>query len=160
MRFMYSANCSTAASGKSWLLPKYDTADTDPATFAEVMASDGSSSGPIWFGGAINEAKGFDPQLNGDANVYVDVDLSKLSNEWFYVRTAAGLSTGSLSGAPTGGIGTLVLNAATEPAALPLKILFGSQAAKAADGTTRIPGGELYVSYIVEFAEPVAAANI
>lgn len=153
---MYSASCSTISTGKVFIQLQYDSLDTTPTDFAQVMAGDDASSGPVWYGAAINSDKAFDPKLNSDANVFVDLIPSKLTNNWYYVRADASVTTGAaLTGSIPAGL-TLSPGSVIDSSALPCKVLFGTQ--DAFSGASRISPGDLYVSYVCELAEPVASA--
>jgi hypothetical protein len=160
VRAMYSSSVSTATPGKAWINATYDAQDTAPTTFAQVMSSETSAAGPVWFGGAVNATKSFDPQMNGDANIFVDIDCKRFANNWYYTRNARVGGTelssgGALTGAPTGGIGTLAFTQGTyvDEASIPCQIRYGTNGV-----TNGLVPGELYFSYIIEFCEPISAA--
>jgi hypothetical protein len=161
LRYFYSSSVSTATPGKAFINMSYDANDVAPATLAEAMASKSSCTGPAWFGGAITEGKAFDPHINGDANIYVDVDPSRFSQEWYYVRnTVTGgvqpSTGGALTGTPTGGIGTLAFTQGSynDESSIPLRVYYGTNGVT--NGTV---AGELYMAYIIEFSDPVAPAD-
>ncbi len=159
LRYFYSASVSTATPGKAYITLSYDAQDGPPTTLAQAMSNRDSSTGPAWFGGAITESKAFDPMLNGDANIYVDADVSKMGQPWYYTRnTLAGVqpsSGGALTGTPTGGIGTLAFTQGTytDETAIPVHVYYGTNGV-----TNAVVPGELYVAYIVEFCDPVTPA--
>lgn len=160
LKFFFSTSVPTSASGKAFLQLQYDTIDNQATTFAQVMAGDSAAAGPTWFGGAINEAKAFDNNMNADSNIYVVADNSKMPNDWYYVRATAALSAHvAMTGTATGGNGTLAVSAGSylDEAALPCRINYGSQASLNS-AAARVSPGDLYVAYIVELAEPVAPA--
>jgi hypothetical protein len=147
LRFFYSSSVSTATPGKAFITLSYDAQDGPPTTLAEAMASKTSCTGPAWFGGAITEYKAFDPMMNADANIYVDVDVAKFNSPWYYVRNSlAGLQPVV---AGTGGLGTY-----TDESAIPLRVYYGTNGV-----TNGIVAGELYVAYVIEFSEPIAPAD-
>jgi hypothetical protein len=158
LRYFFSGSCSTTTAGKVYVEVSYDYLDTTPSSLAQVMASDTASSGPAWFGGAISKEKAFDPRLNGDANIFVDVDCAKFTHPYYYVRSTSVSSSngGSLTGAPTGGIGTLafVPGTSVESSAEPAVIYTGGSGV-----TNGTAPGELYAAYVIEFFEPVAPAT-
>ena len=151
LRFFYSSAVSTATAGSAFLDMEYDYLDTAPTTLALVASSDTSSIGPVWFGGAVNQEKAFDKTLNGDANIYIDVDVTKFPNTWYFVRTSnAGVapsSGGALGGVIPAGL-TFTQGAVTDPEAVPGRIYYGTS------GVTGANPGYLYASYICEFIEP------
>lgn len=159
LRYFYSSSVSTSTPGKTYITLTYDAQDGPPTTLAQAMSNRDSSTGPCWFGGAITETKAFDPMLNGDANVYVDVDIAKMGQPWYYTRNSlSGIqpsSGGALSGTPTGGLGTLAFTQGTytDESSIPVHVFYGTNGVT--NGT--VPG-ELYVSYIVEFCDPVTPA--
>jgi hypothetical protein len=160
-RAFFSSTVATNNTGSAYLQLQYDNQDTDPSTIGQIMAGDCAASGPTWFGGAVNSSKAFDSTLNMDSNIFVDMDAKRLPFDWYYIRNSgAGIAThASLTGAPVGGIGTLALTDGSyvDQTALPFRILYGSNISKDSS-STRISPGQLYVAYIVEFAEPVAPA--
>jgi hypothetical protein len=158
LRFFYSSSVSTATPGKVWMSYSYDAQDAPPSSLATAMASSNSTAGPVWFGGAINEAKAFDPSLNGDANVFIDVDVAKWANNWYYVRNTITGGTepsagGALSGVIPAGL-TFTQGSYVDEAAIPAKLFYGTNGLNAG-----VVPGELYVSYICEFCEAVAPAD-
>jgi hypothetical protein len=152
LRYFYSSAVSTATGGSAYLTLQYDHLDSAPSSLAQVATSDTSSIGPVWFGGAVNQEKAFDTTLNGDANVYIDVDVSRFNTEWFYVRaSSAGVSPssgGSLGGVIPAGL-TFSQGSYSDSEAIPGRIYYGTS------GVTGANPGYLYASYIVEFIEPV-----
>lgn len=152
LRYFYSSAVSTATAGSAFLTLQYDYLDSAPTTLAQVATSDTSSIGPVWFGGAVNQEKAFDMSLNGDANVYIDVDVTKFPSDWYFVRTAAtGInpsSGGTLGGVIPAGL-TFTQGSYSDVDAIPGRIYYGTS------GVTGANPGYLYASYIVEFIEPV-----
>jgi hypothetical protein len=151
LRYFYSAAVSTANAGTSYIQIQYDVQDSLPTTLAMVLEGDDTSAGPVWFGGAVNADKAFDKSMNPDANVYVDCDVAKLPNPWYYVRTSnIGVqpsSGGALGGTIPGGL-TFTPGAWVDQTAIPCKVLYGTNGVTGASGY-------LYASYIIEFIEPV-----
>jgi hypothetical protein len=154
LRFFFSGSCPTSTTGKVWINITYDALDTAPSTLAQVMQSEDSCSGPAWFGGVVSSEKAFDPRLAADSNIYVDADCSRFVNNWYNVRLNTTDVTLALTGAPTGGIGTLGLSGDTTSAnSIPCRVFYGNNGVT----STTVPG-ELYVAYEVELIEPVASA--
>jgi hypothetical protein len=154
LRFFFSGSCPTSTTGKVWINISYDPIDTTPSTLAQVMQSEDSCSGPAWFGGVVSNEKAFDRRLPADSNIFVDVDCKRFSLPWYVVRSSTTTVGVSLSGAPTGGIGTLILAGSTiDPSAVPCRLYFGNNGVTA----STVPG-ELYVAYEVELIEPLASA--
>lgn len=155
LRFFYSSAVSTATAGSSFINLAYDYLDTFPSTLNQVASSDTSSIGPVWFGGSVNQEKAFDTTLNGDANVYIDVDVGKFPNEWYFTRTsAAGVSPstgGALGGVIPAGL-TFTQGAYSDVEAIPGRVLYGTS------GVTGANPGYLYAAYVCEFIEPVDPA--
>lgn len=155
MRFFYSGSCPTSTTGKVWIQVCYDGADNAPTTLSEVLASEFSSAGPAWYGGTVSNNKAFDKNIGSDSNIYVDVDCSKFSEPYYYVRDSTNTIGVSLTGIPTGGIGTLALAGSTiDPSAVPCRVYYGNNGVT----STTVPG-ELYVAYVIELLEPIAVAQ-
>jgi len=133
LRFIYVPAVSTTTAGSVWMDCHYDNADSAPTTMAQVMQDDSSSSGPAWIGGSISAAKAFSKELLFDQMVYVDVDCTKFTQNWFYCRKTDG---------------------ATDADTIPAKFYYGNDSTIPA---AVIPGN-LYVAYICAFTEPVAPA--
>jgi len=157
LRFFFSSSCPTSTVGKVWMSASYDFLDSAPSTFAVAVTSQNCSTGPAWFGGTINEEKAFERGISAEGNIYIDYDCTKFAQPWYYVRAAASFSTGgSITGTPTGGLGTLAFVQGSNPEAsgLPGRLFYGNSSV-----TTNTIPGELYVSYIIDFTEPVATAS-
>lgn len=158
LRYFYSASISTATPGKAFISLSYDAQDAPPTTLAQAMATDSASAGPAWFGGAVSGDKAFD-RMSSDSNIFVDLDVSRLGQPWYYTRnTVAGTqpsSGGALTGAPTGGIGTLAFTQGSyvDESSIPAKCFYGTSGV-----TNGVVPGELYCAYVCEFIEPVTAA--
>jgi len=155
LRFFFSGSCPTSTAGKVWIRLSYDPLDAAPTTLAEVMQSENSCSGPAWFGGTVSNEKAFDRNLAADANIYVDADCSRFSLPWYVIRNTDAATRLALTGAPTGGIGTLALSGSTiDNTSVPCRLSYGNNSVT----TSTIPG-ELYVAYEVELIEPVASSS-
>lgn len=158
LRFIWTPICSTATTGSVYIYIAYDFLDTTPTTLAQVAASDTSCSGNAWFGAAINQASAFSRDMSTATNIFVDYDPSRVSSPWYYCRDASTAPTSgiSLTGAPTGGIGTLAVTQGTvvDPTAVPCRLIAGVDTTNPTSGTL----GYVYAAYTVEFADPVAAA--
>jgi len=156
LRYIYSGSCPTSTVGKVYLSLSYSLFDTAPNSLARVMASETSSTGPAWFGGTVNVDKAFG-RLSADADIYVDVDTSKLTQPFYYVaKSTTQSSGGSLTGTATGGNGTLayVQGTVQDPTRFPVQVYAGNNGV-----TSSTVPGELYVAYILEFFEPIATAD-
>jgi hypothetical protein len=155
LRFFFSGACPTSTNGKVFINISYDVLDNAPSTLAQVMQSEDSCSGPAWFGGVVSGEKAFDPRLPADSNIYVDADCKRFTNAWYLVRNSTSDIGVTLTGTPTGGLGSLTLTGDTVSASsVPCRVYYGNNGVT----SSTIPG-ELYVAYDVEFCEPVAAAT-
>lgn len=155
LRFFFSGSCPTSTTGKVWINIDYDSLDTAPSSLAQVLQSEDSCSGPAWFGGVVSSEKAFDKRLPSDSNIFVDADVSKMGMNWYMVRTTLTDLQVSLSGTPTGGLGTLTLAGNTvDSAALPCHVFYGNNAV-----TSSTVPGELYVAYEIQLIEPTYAAG-
>jgi len=161
LRALYTTTTSTSSTGTVAIQFKYDNFDSDPGSLQSIMAGDSASCGPVWYGGAVNSDKGFDSSLNMESNIFVDLDVRKMTAPWYYVRTGTNSypTHTSLTGAPTGGIGTLAISDGSykDNTAFPFNILLASNNAQNS-ASSNISPGTLYLAYIVEFAEPVDPA--
>jgi hypothetical protein len=151
LRYFYSSAVSTSTAGSAFLELQYDYLDAPPGSLVSVAASDTSSIGPVWFGGTVNQEKAFDTSVNGDANVFLDMDCSKFNNQWFFVRTTNGgiapTSGGALGGVIPAGL-TFTPGGVNDPEAIPGRIYYGT------NGVAGSNPGYLYAAYICEFVEP------
>lgn len=157
LRFIWTPICSTTTTGSAYLYIAYDYLDTTPTTLAQVAASDTSCSGNAWFGAAINQQSAFSRDMSTATNIFVDYDPTRVGSPWYYCRDASTQGANvALSGAPTGGIGTLTVNAGSviDPLALPCRLMCGVDTTNPTSGTL----GYVYAAYTVEFADPVAPA--
>lgn len=137
LRYMYIPSVPTSVPGSVYIYSNYDSADAVPASLADVMTADGSSSGPVWMGGGINTEKAFRSNMNIADAVFVDIDLKQLTQPFYYVRKQAGISEDSR----------------------PLVMIWGSDSATFAGPTTfNLSPGNLYVAYIIEFYDPVLSS--
>lgn len=156
LRYIYVPTCSTATAGSTFFMFNYDYLDAGPSSLAQVAQSEDSSIGNAWFGGAINPTLAFSPELSSREAIYVDYNTTKATNNWYYVRTTQGgvspSSGGTLGGTIPGGL-TFTPGSYPDPEARPATIYYGADSVA---GTSGI--GNLFVAYICEFAEPVAAA--
>jgi hypothetical protein len=134
LRYMYVPFVGTGTGGTSYGVVSYDRSDSAPTTLAGVSASDTATSGPTWMGGGINADKAFRKDLGVDEMIFVDVDVSRFSQPWYYVRQQAAVSDSSV----------------------PAIIYWGQ------DGfvTPNAPStGNWFVSYIIDLLEPVLPAS-
>jgi hypothetical protein len=137
LRYMYIPSVPTSIPGSVYIYTNYDAADAVPGSLAAVMTADGSSNGPVWMGGGINTEKAFRSNMNIADAVFVDIDLKQLTQPFYYVRTQAGVTEDSR----------------------PLVMIWGSDSLTFAGPTTfNLSPGNLYVSYIVEFYDPVLSS--
>jgi hypothetical protein len=137
LRYMYIPSVPTSVPGSVYIYTNYDAADASPASLAQVMTADGSSNGPVWMGGGINTEKAFRSNMNIADAVFVDIDLKQLTQPFYYVRPQAGVTEDSR----------------------PLVMIWGSDSATFAGASSfNISPGNLYVSYIIEFYDPVLAS--
>jgi hypothetical protein len=151
LRWFYSSTCSTATPGRVFIQASYDFEDNAPASVAQALSSDDSSAGPSWFGSAINGNKAFE-LMSPDNNVYVDVDVARMAEPWYYVRDTA--ITQSSGGSISAGAQTFTPGAINDPSAVPVRVFYGSEGV-----TNGVSPGVLYVSYIIELCEPIATAQ-
>lgn len=134
LRFMYVPAVPTSIPGTVFLNASYDPLDTTPTSVADLAVTDSSSIGPAWVGGGINAEKAFRKNLNVDDAIFIDIDVKRLSQPYYYVRKQAGLDADSR----------------------PLVIYSGSY--NTLNGSSYGATGGLYVSYVCELFEPVAAS--
>jgi hypothetical protein len=94
--------------------------------------------------------------MNGDSNIFVDLDVAKLGQPWYYTRnTVAGTqpsSGGALSGVIPAGL-TFTQGSYVDETSIPAKCFYGTNGV-----TAGVVPGELYCAYVIEFIEPVTAA--
>lgn len=154
LRYIYVPACSTASAGVEFFYFKYDFLDNAAASTTQVMSTDKSSLGSVWFGQPINEVSAFKKSLPNTENISVDLDISKLERPWYYVRTGNNANQPVVTtGAPTGGIGTFAINNLYDPSAFPGIIYYGNE------GTTgTATNGYMFAAYICDFCEPEAPA--
>lgn len=155
LRYIYVPACSTASAGVEWLYFKYDYLDNAPASLSDVMASDTSCMGNVWFGQPINDTTAFSPRLPVAENVNVDLDVDKLTRDWYYVRTGNNANqpvTTTLGGVVPGGL-TVSTNNIYDDVARPGIIYYGNS------GTAGSAlNGYLFAAYTVEFCEPTTSS--
>lgn len=132
LRYMFVPQVPTTVAGVCYINIAYDFADSAPANLAQVSQSDSSTIGPVWHGGGINADKAFSKELGVDEMIYCDVDCTKFTQPFYYVRTQANT------------------DADTKPAL----VNYGIDVSVPAT----ITPGQLYVAYIVDLFEPVANA--
>jgi len=154
LRFIYVPQTPTSTPGSVFLYMQYDSPDSPPADLAGVSASESSVIGNSWYGGPINSEIAFSKKLTIRDNVFIDVDVSRFSQPWYYIRSTSGhtLNVAALSGTPTGGIGSLALTGGTtyEYTTRPGVIYFGTN-----NVTNAVVAGNLYMSYVLELSEPI-----
>jgi len=159
LRFFYTSAVPTSTAGSAYIYLDYDYQDATPGNLGDVGVSDDSSSGNVWFGGAINRAKAFEPEMNADCNIYVDVDVRAMARTWYWVRTTdAALTPGAgvvLSGTATGGNGTLAVSGGTfaDDSAIPFEVIWGCS------GVTGANPGYLYAAYVLELDGPILSSK-
>lgn len=158
LRYIYVPQCASTTPGSVWLTVRYDYFDQGPQTLAEVTATSSSVVGNAWFGSSLSPELAFSRDVTTRDAICLDIDLSKLSQPWYYVRASAGATSNvvALNGTATGGNGTLALgNAQTfETASRPATVWYGGNGI-----TNAIVAGNIYVAYVCEFSDPVLAAN-
>jgi hypothetical protein len=131
LRFIYVPTCPTTIPGKLTMCIEYDYADSDPTTINQMSVSESTATGPVWYGGGLNAGKAFNPNLTDSDALFVDFDISKQTQDRYYVRqgvAAADVTPGNLQVATSKAL---------------FNTLYG--------GT-----GDVYVAYICELFEPVA----
>lgn len=157
LRFIWTPICSTTTTGSVYLYIAYDYLDTTPTTLAQVTASDTSCSGNAWFGAAINQQSAFARDMSTATNIFVDYDPTRVGSPWYYCRDVSTQSTSgvSLTGTPTGGLGTLAVTQGTivDALSIPCRLIAGVDTTNPTAGTL----GYVYAAYTVEFADPIAA---
>jgi hypothetical protein len=152
LRYIYVPTCSTTTAGSVFFYVSYDSYDTGPSTLAQVAVSENSCIGNAWFGGSINPQLAFKP-LTTQESIYVDVDLARLPNNWYYVRDTFGGTSpstgGALSGVVPAGL-TYTQGSLAELESRPGIIYYGSDGVA---GSASI--GNLFAAYVVEFFDPI-----
>lgn len=156
LRYIYVPNCSTATAGSTYFMFNYDYQDSGPTTLAQVAQSQDSSIGNAWFGGAISPQLAFSASLSTREAIFVDLDVKRLNNLWYYVRTTqAGVSPstgGALGGVIPAGL-TYTQGSFADSESRPATIYYGADSVPGTGGI-----GNLFVSYICELSEPIASA--
>jgi hypothetical protein len=157
LRFIYVPQTPTTTPGSVFIYMAYDPQDTPPSTLAGVTASESSVVGNAWYGGPINPEMAFSKNLSLRDNVYLDVDVDRMSQPWYYTRAthAATLNTVTLTGTATGGNGSLAIGSGGtyEYTARPGTIYYGNNSV-----TNTVQAGNLYMAYVVELREPILAS--
>lgn len=160
LRFFYVPAVATSNDGSAYLYLQYDYQDSAPTSLAEVMVSESSCSGNVWFGGPVSPELAFREHMTTTDNIFVDYDPRRATQPWYYIRSGqSGVTVntgGALTGTPTGGIGTLAFTqgAIADPASRPCTIFYGTDGVPSGVTTA----GRLYVAYEVELSDPVAPA--
>jgi hypothetical protein len=152
LRFIYVPACSTASVGSEFIYFKYDYLDNTPASITDVMASDRSVMGNVWFGNPISDSTAFKKQLLLSENINADLDVSKLTRDWFLVRTGNNAQQPvytTLGGVVPGGL-TVSTSNIYDDAAQPATLYYGNVGTA---GTATV--GYLFAAYTVEFCEPI-----
>jgi len=156
LRYLYVPTCSTTTAGSVFFTWVYDYQDAGPTSLAQVAQSSESSIGNAWFGGAINPELAFSRELTSREAIFVDMDVKRANDAWYYVRTSqAGVSPstgGMLTGVIPAGL-TFANGTFPDSEARPGTIYYGADSVAGAAGI-----GNLFASYICEFADPVAPA--
>lgn len=140
---IYIPSCPTTTSGGLTLAIMYDTADSVPATRLAASASYHSTSAPYWAGweGASSlsqhSSMGFRVKKGGEVSMAVDV--RRVGRPWYNYLTAANYA------AQTG---------------IDRTIYSPGFAVAITDGGPAVPivAGSVFVRYIIELVEPIAAA--
>lgn len=152
LRYIYVPTCSTTTAGSVFFYPSYDSFDSAPATLAQVAVSENSCIGNAWFGGSINPNLAFKP-LTTQESIFVDIDVDRFPNNWYYVRDTFA-DTKPSTGAALGGVipAGLTLTSGTyfEMESRPGVIYYGADGVA---GNTSI--GNLFAAYVVEFSDPI-----
>lgn len=152
LRYIYVPACSTASAGTEFLYFQYDYLDNTPTSITDVMASDRSVMGNVWFGNPINESTAFKKSLPLSENMNANLDISRLTRDWFYVRSSNNANqpvNTSLGGVIPAGL-TVGTNNIYDDAARPAALYYGNYGTA---GTATV--GYLFAAYTVEFCEPI-----
>lgn len=156
LRFIFVPQTPTTTPGSTFLYMAYDPKDIAPANLQEVATSESSVIGNAWYGGPINPDIAFSKALTLKDSIFLDIDVSRFTNPWYYIRATndATKNDVSLTGTPTGGLGTLALaNASTfDYVSRPGTIYYGCNGV-----TDTVVTGNLYMAYAVELCEPVSS---
>jgi hypothetical protein len=158
LRFIFVPQTPTTTPGSVFFYWANDPRDTAPANLAQVTASESAVVGNAWYGGPLNPDVAFSKQLTLKDNIYLDVDCTRFTQPWYYVRATVGATsnTVTLSGTATGGNGTLAIasGGTYDYTARPGTIYFGTDSI-----TNTVVAGNMYVAYICEFSEPILAST-
>jgi hypothetical protein len=156
LRYIYVPSCSTTTAGSVFFLVNYDYADAGPTTLAQVAQSEDSCIGNAWFGGSINPDLAFKKALTTQESIYVDIDVKKFPNNFYYVRSTYNAtrpsSGGALGGVIPAGL-TFTPGTTLDPESLPCTVYYGADSVA---GTAGI--GNLFAAYVCEFSDPIAPA--
>jgi hypothetical protein len=152
LRYIYVPACPTTTQGTAFLYLDYNFNSAVPTTLAQVDLSSNSCSGPAWLGSPIDSSVAFARDLQVSRCIHVDVDVRKLTQPWYNVRTSnnANLSTG---GSISAGAQTFTPGSVPDTSGRPGIIYYGSNT-----NITPAANGLIYAAYDVEFFDPVASA--
>jgi hypothetical protein len=152
LRYIYVPTCSTTTAGSVFFYPSYDSYDSGPTSLAQVAVSENSCIGNAWFGGSINPNLAFKP-LTTQESIFVNVDMNRFPNKWFYVRDTFG-GTAPTSGGALGGVipAGLTFTAGTmyDLESRPGIMYYGADGVAGAGSI-----GNLFAAYVVEFSDPI-----
>jgi len=152
LRYIYVPACSTASAGTEFMYFKYDYLDNPAANLTEVMATENAVMGNVWHGNPINDSTAFAPKLAISDNINCELDVSRLSREWYVVRTGNNAQQpvpSSLGGVIPAGL-TFSPGNIYDDVAQPAVIYYGNFGTA---GTAT--NGYLFAAYTVEFIEPM-----
>jgi hypothetical protein len=100
----------------------------------------------------------FDANIGARDAICLTIDCSRFTQPWYYnrINNSNTLNVVQLTGTPTGGIGSLALASAEtfDPASRPGTIYYGTNGI-----TNGVLAGNLYVSYVCEFSDPIVPAD-
>jgi hypothetical protein len=152
LRYIYVPTCSTTTAGSVFFYPSYDSYDTGPTSLAQVAVSENSCIGNAWFGGSINPNLAFKP-LTTQESIFVNVDMTRFPNKWYYVRDTFGGTTPSSGGALGGIIPaglTFTAGSMYDLESRPGIMYYGADGVAGAGSI-----GNLFAAYVVEFSDPI-----
>nr|QUE49159.1 MAG: putative coat protein [Hubei sclerotinia RNA virus 1-WX] len=132
--YLPAVGSSTAGRVASSLI--YDGADLTPANLAAIIAGNRSTFGPVWAG-----QSGFDssnPFANHSDMIHLDLDCSKLDKKYYPTTTLSNYNG---------------LSSSDKNIYCPASLLVGADAIVA----TAAVVGSFYITYEIEFVEPVAS---
>lgn len=152
LRYIYVPACSTASAGTEFMYFKYDYLDNAASSLTEVMATENAVMGNVWHGNPINDSTAFAPKLAISENINCELDIGRLSREWYVVRTGNNAQqpvTSALGGVIPAGL-TFTPGVIYDDVAQPAVIYYGNYGTA---GTAT--NGYLFAAYTIEFIEPM-----